>query len=121
MDSCNQYNSKEVGSRVKKRAKELGYTVQTLADKMNLEYATVSRIYRGLSVKIEYIYELSEILGVSTDYLLKGKKHSVISENKSDREAYMMFLSGLSDKELAQAVMLMKVSMGMYDIQFIDD
>lgn len=44
---------------------------------MNVEYATISRIYRGLSVKIEYIYDLSEVLEVSTDYLLKGSESDV--------------------------------------------
>lgn len=114
MDSSNKYNSKEVGLRIKKRAKELGYTVQSLADEMNLEYATVSRIYRGLSVKIEYIYELSEILGVSTDYLLKGKDNSMANENNLDRDSYMIFLSGLSDKELEKVVMHVKIDLGMY-------
>lgn len=114
MDSGSQFNAKQVGLRIKKRAKELGYTGDSLAEKMNIEYATVSRIYRGLSVKIEYIYELSEILGVSTDYLLKGNESDKTKEISSSREAYMKFLSGLSDKELEQAVMHAKISLGMY-------
>lgn len=60
--------------RVKKQVKELGYTGNYLAEKINARYATVSRIYRGLSVKIEYIYELRESLNISTGYLLKGSE-----------------------------------------------
>lgn len=115
MDSDSQFNAKQVGLRIKKRAKELGYTVDSLAEKMNIEYATVSRIYRGLSVKIEYIYELSEILGVSTDYLLKGNESDKTKEIPSSRDVYMKFLSELSDKELEQAVMHVKISLGMYN------
>ena len=115
VDSDSQFNAKQVGLRIKKRAKELGYTVDSLAEKMNIEYATVSRIYRGLSVKIEYIYELSEILGVSTDYLLKGNESDKTREIPSSRDAYMKFLSELSDKELEQAVMHVKISLGMYN------
>lgn len=89
MDSDKQFNAKEVGLRVKKRAKELGYTGDSLAERMNVEYATISRIYRGLSVKVEYIYELSEILNVSTDYLLKGSERDVELDTVSNRAAYM--------------------------------
>lgn len=114
VDSCKQYDSKEVGLRVKNRAKQMGYTVQSLAEKMNVEYATISRIYRGLSVKIEYIYELSEILNVSTDYLLKGRESDKREDVTSNRAAYMQFLSELSDKELEQTVMHAKITLGMY-------
>ncbi len=115
VDFCKQYDSKEVGLRVKKRAKDLGYTVQSLAEELHVEYATVSRIYRGLSVKIEYIFDLSEILDVSTDYLLKGednKKREILP----DRASYLSFLSGLSDEELAQTVMHAKITLGMYNL-----
>lgn len=114
MDSDKQFNAKEVGLRVKKRAKELGYTGESLAEKMNVEYATISRIYRGLSVKIEYIYELSEILNVSTDYLLKGNERDVEQGVLSNRADYIKFLSELSDKELEQTVMHAKITLGMY-------
>lgn len=114
MDSDKQFNAKEVGLRVKKRAKELGYTGDSLAEEMNVEYATISRIYRGLSVKIEYIYELSEILNVSTDYLLKGCESDIELDVVSNRAAYMKFLEGLSDKELEQTVMHAKITLGMY-------
>lgn len=116
MDSDKQFNAKEVGLRVKKRAKELGYTGDSLAEEMNVEYATISRIYRGLSVKIEYIYELSEILNVSTDYLLKGceSDSDIELDAVSNRAAYMKFLEGLSDKELEQTVMHAKITLGMY-------
>lgn len=114
MDSDNEFNAKEVGLRVKKRAKELGYTGDSLAEKMNVEYATISRIYRGLSVKIEYICELSEILDVSTDYLLKGNESDKREDVPSNRAAYMKFLSELSDKELEQTVMHAKITLGLY-------
>lgn len=114
MDSDKQFDAKEVGLRVKKRAKELGYTCNILAEKMNVENATISRIYRGVSVRIEYIYELSEILNVSTDYLLKGCESDIELDAVSNRAAYMRFLAGLSDKELEQTVMHAKVTLGMY-------
>lgn len=111
VDSEGQFNAGQIGLRIKKRAKELGYTADFLAEKMNIEYATVSRIYRGFSVKIEYIYELSEILGVSTDYLLKGNESDNAKEISVSRDGYMKFLEGLSDKELEQAVMHAKISL----------
>lgn len=116
MDFCKQYDSKKVGLRVKKRAKDLGYTVQSLAEELHVEYATVSRIYRGLSVKIEYIYDLSEILDVSTDYLLKGSESDVEQDVPCNRAGYMKFLSELSDEELEQTVMHAKITLGMYNL-----
>ena len=113
VDSESQYDSKEVGLRVKETAKQQGYTVQTLAEKMNVAYDTVSRIYRGKSLSNEYICDLSKILGVSTDYLLLGIENDVINEEDSDRTSYLKFLSGLSDKDLARAVMHAKVDLGM--------
>lgn len=53
---------------------------------MNLEYATISQIYRGLSVKVECIYELSKILGASTDYLLKGIERDIEQDVHLNRE-----------------------------------
>ena len=117
MDSGNQYDSREVGLRVKQIAKQQGYTAQDLADRMKVQYDTVSRIYRGQSVTSEYICELSQILGVSTDYLLLGKEKDIVCEDDLGREANMKFLSGLSDEVLARAVLHAKVDLGIFSIQ----
>lgn len=90
------HNPKDVGKRIKERAKQLGYTAEKLAEAIHVEPATINRIYVGTSMKIDYIYDISEILNVSTDYLLKGET----DKQRADREYIMNFFEGLDDSKL---------------------
>jgi transcriptional regulator with XRE-family HTH domain len=65
-----------MGERMKKQRKLLHLTQEQIAEALNISvkhYGGVERGNAGLS--LENLLELSEILGVSLDYLVKGEKH----------------------------------------------
>ena len=64
---------RSIGSRLKKRRKQLHLTQENMAEKLNISikhYGEVERGNAGLS--LENLVEVSDILGVSLDYLIKG-------------------------------------------------
>ena len=75
---------KEMGERIKAACNDAGYKLSDLARLLGVEVRQVYRITKGeLPCKSEYIYEFSQVLGVSTDYLFFGKEdvaHSRISD-----------------------------------------
>lgn len=63
----------EIGKRIQARRKQQGYTQEQLADMMNVSIQMVSNLERGnKSIRIENLVKLSQILNVSTDYILMG-------------------------------------------------
>ena len=68
---------KEMGDRIKESCKAAGYKHTDLAGFLGIERQHMYRILKGmLPCKSEYIYEIAQILGVSTDYLFFGDKKS---------------------------------------------
>lgn len=69
-----QQSLKEIGIRISKRRKDLGLTQEQLAEKMDVSIQMISNLERGnKAIKIENLIKLSDILQVSTDYILLGK------------------------------------------------
>ncbi len=67
-----------IGKRISTRRKQLGLTQEQLADQMNVSIQMVSNLERGnKAIRIENLLHLSEILAVSTDYILTGKESSL--------------------------------------------
>lgn len=70
-----KYNRVEAARRIRKRWKELGLTSAEVADKIgraNHYYGDIERGTCGMS--IDTLIELTEILEISSDYILFGKK-----------------------------------------------
>ena len=64
---------KEVGERICERRKNLGYTQEQLAERMDVSIQMISNLERGnKAIKIDNLLKLSKILSVSTDYILTG-------------------------------------------------
>ncbi len=64
---------REMGKRIQMCRKMMGYTQENLADEMNVSVQMVSNLERGnKAIRIDNLIRLSEILHVSTDFLLKG-------------------------------------------------
>ena len=64
----------EMGKRLKEKRKSLGLTQEQLAEKLNISIKHYGGVERGIAgLSIENLIELSNILGVSLDYLLKGE------------------------------------------------
>ena len=74
MEYMNDYDPKMIGKRIKETAQSKGYTAEKLSEITGNGIHTINRIYQGTSISTEYICQLSQVLGVSTDYLLLGKK-----------------------------------------------
>lgn len=64
---------KEIGKRISERRKVLGYTQEQVAEMMDVSVQMISNLERGnKAIKIDNLLKISSILGVSTDYILKG-------------------------------------------------
>ena len=92
MEYMNDYDPKMIGKRIKETAQSKGYTAEKLAEITGNGIHTINRIYQGTSISTEYICQLSQVLGVSTDYLLLGKKDRM--EEKRAGKKFSKFLAG---------------------------
>ena len=64
---------KEMGKRLKIRRKQQHLTQEQLAEHLNISVKHYSEAERGLvGLSVENLIKVSEILGISLDYLLKG-------------------------------------------------
>lgn len=92
----------EIGKRIQGRRKQMGLTQEQLADKMDVSIQMVSNLERGnKSIRIENLIKLSEILNISTDYILTGK------ETTEDMQALTVQMDSLSQKERKMMKLLM--------------
>lgn len=65
---------KEIGARISKLRKQRGFTQESLAEQMDVSIQMISNLERGnKAIKIDNLVNLSQILGVTTDYILTGK------------------------------------------------
>lgn len=84
----------KIGQRIQTRRKQRGYTQEQLADLMNVSIQMVSNLERGnKAVRIDNLIRLSEILEISTDYILTGK------ENADDIGALTVQIERLSERD----------------------
>lgn len=66
-----------IGERICTKRKQLGLTQEQVADRMDVSIQMVSNLERGnKAIKIDNLIKISEILNVSTDYILTGKTTS---------------------------------------------
>lgn len=80
----------------------MGLTQEQLADKMDVSIQMVSNLERGnKSIRIENLIKLSEILNISTDYILTGK------ETTEDMQVLTEQMASLSQKERKMMKLLM--------------
>ena len=64
----------EIGKRIQLRRKQLGYTQDQLASMMDVSIQMISNLERGnKAIRIDNLINLSQILNISTDYILTGK------------------------------------------------
>jgi transcriptional regulator with XRE-family HTH domain len=64
-----------IGKRIQNRRKQLMFTQEQLADMMNVSVQMVSNLERGnKAIRIDNLINLSQILDISTDYILTGKE-----------------------------------------------
>lgn len=62
-----------MGKRMKEQRKLLGFTQEQMAEKLNISIKHYGGVERGLAgLSLENLVEVSDILGVGLDYLVKG-------------------------------------------------
>ena len=75
-----------IGERISKRRKSMGMTQEQLAEEMDVSIQMISNLERGVkAIKIENLVKLSNILHVTTDYILIGEKASVDVNSLTER------------------------------------
>lgn len=75
-----------IGKRIQNRRKQQGYTQEQLAEMMNVSIQMVSNLERGnKAIRIDNLINLSQILDISTDYILTGKETTIDIEGLTSR------------------------------------
>lgn len=66
---------REIGSRVSARRRELRFTQEQLAERMEVSPQMISNLEKGKkAIRPENLLRLSEVLCISTDYILTGRR-----------------------------------------------
>lgn len=92
-----------IGKRIQNRRKQLMFTQEQLAEMMNVSIQMVSNLERGnKAIRIDNLVHLSQILEISTDYILTGKATS------DDNEALTSRIAQLSLKDRKMVEMLVE-------------
>lgn len=90
----NNADLRGIGRRIQNRRKQKGYTQEQLAEMMNVSIQMVSNLERGnKAIRIDNLINLSQILDISTDYILTGK------ETTDDIQALTARITQLPDRE----------------------
>ena len=106
-DQFTETEWKAMGSRIKECCKDAGYKNTDLARFLGIERQHMYRIMKGmLPCKSEYIYEIAQILGVSTDYLFFGDRR-----NKATFEIASL-LEGRTPEQMETAKNILKAYFG---------
>lgn len=94
---------KAIGNRISARRKQLNYTQEQIAEKMDVSIQMVSNLERGnKAIKIDNLIKISEILNVSTDYILTGKHTS------KDIDIVLNRIANLSDCDYKMVDMIIE-------------
>lgn len=90
-----------IGKRIQNRRKQLMLTQEQLAEMMNVSIQMVSNLERGnKAIRIDNLINLSQILDISTDYILTGK------ETSEDMDALTSRIANLPAKDRKMIEML---------------
>ena len=86
-------NQEKIGKLIAKLRKEQGLTQQQLGDKVNVGGRAVSKWERGINLPdIAIINQLSEILGITSDELLKGELNNPKTTSNKKKSNYKWLL-----------------------------
>ena len=92
-----------IGKRIQSRRKQLMLTQEQLAEMMNVSIQMVSNLERGnKAIRIDNLINLSQILDISTDYILTGKTTA------GDHDALTSRIAQLSSKDRKMVEMLIE-------------
>ena len=85
----------EFGKRIRDERAKLGMTQEELADDLNISHGHLNKIEKGKEgCSIDLLLELADYFGVSTDFLLVGKRIDSM-EIKARLQGVISNLSGV--------------------------
>lgn len=100
-ERMNEVDLTGIGKRIQSRRKQQGYTQEQLAELMNVSIQMVSNLERGnKAIRIDNLINLSQILDISTDFILTGK------ETTDDIQALTTRIAQLPDRDRKMVEML---------------
>ena len=92
-----------IGARVRRQREYLGYTREQLAELLDVTPKFCSDIELGVKgMSVQTLCKLSDILRISTDYIIKGQEHS------KEISPLALMLQSCSEQELLYAEQLLK-------------
>lgn len=84
----------EIGARINARRRELHYTQEYLAEKMDVSVQMISNLELGKkAIRPENLIKVSTVLNISTDYILRGFQGACETATLTEK------VQQLSDKE----------------------
>ena len=100
MESKEYKDWRNFGIRVKNARNSIGMTTEQLAEKSNRSENYIFRVEAGQSCSIHTLYQLSQALNKSSDYVLFGEDMKTEIINYSDREIIDNILNQCDEKQL---------------------
>lgn len=100
-----QLNLKEIGHRIRTQRELLGYTREEMAEALGVTTKFCSDIelgYKGMS--IQTLHNVSQYLGLTTDYILTGKEYDPAVENEIKPLAKMLIACKPEKLRYAEAI-----------------
>ena len=93
----------KLGQKITQLRKKSHLSQEALAEKMNVSRQAVSKWESNQSIPdIEKIVDLSELFGVTTDYLLKNGTPSFELPGKTTEEKQIKKLPSIDDQQITQ-------------------
>lgn len=103
------FNAKDFGIRIRKERLRNQLTIEKLCEMLEVSPSFIGLVERGNSgISIEKLCNLSEIFGVSTDYLLKGTNDETKQKKRSKIEILNTQLYDYTDDEIDFVIDMLK-------------
>ncbi|MCR9254428.1 MAG: helix-turn-helix domain-containing protein [bacterium] len=97
----------ERGKRLRKLRRDLDWTQQDLASKINRTFHAISKYENGIALSKDVVYRLAQVLGTTEDYILTGNESKKVgSSTKLETKA-----TASSDSEPSTISILKKLDL----------
>lgn len=101
-----ELDRRAIGRRIQEQREKLGFTQQYIYDKIDISQNHYSRVENGhVGIAIEKLLQISDILNISIDYILKGTDSN---NKKSEFETKYDTLSSKQQQFINQQIESLK-------------
>ncbi len=79
-------NFSDIGNRIRERRKQLGMSRELFSERVGISVGHLSLVERGERfVRAENLLKISDVLSISTDYILKGSKTALLHDSNKEQ------------------------------------